>query len=337
MKKVRVGIVGFGQIGPVHLRSYQQFPEKVEVAAVVDLLDEKLVLAKESGVDQVMKDYQELLARDDVDAVSVCIPTHLHRELAEQAAAAGKHVFCEKPMAMTAADASAIEAACSKAGVKLQLGFVRRFDHEWLKFREIVQSKTLGDKVVWRSVAASQGAPTPWFFQRELGGGPFMDGAVHNYDFGHHLFGSVKQVTAHGTMLQPDRTVMDTGTAVIEYSTGDILQMMWSWGLQAGTTGSAAHDVLGSEGALLFTGAGKDPLDKEASNIGYLTINRPGREQEPHSYVKNDMFRDELESFIDCIREDKPTLVTAEHGKEALRVALAVLESAETGQTVQLT
>lgn len=337
MEKVRVGIVGFGQIGPVHLRSYQQFPEKAEVAAVVDLLDEKLALAKKAGAERVMKDYEEMLAMDDVDAVSICIPTYLHRELAERAAAAGKHVFCEKPMAMTAADASAIETACAEAGVKLQLGFVRRFDNEWLKFRDIVQSKTLGDKVVWRSAAASQGAPTPWFFQRELGGGPFMDGAVHNYDFGHYMFGPVKQVTAHGTMLQPERTVMDTGTAVIEYVSGDVLQMMWSWGLQAGSTGSAAHDVLGREGALLFTGVGKDPLDEAAADTGHLTINRPGGGQEPHSYAKNDMFRDELESFIDCIREDKPPLVTAEHGKEALKVALAILESAETGRTVPLT
>jgi predicted dehydrogenase len=133
------------------------------------------------------------------------------------AARHGKHVFCEKPMAMNMEDALEMEAVCREAGVKLQLGFVRRFDNEWLKFKEIVTSGQLGRPVVWRTASAGQGAPTPWFFQRELGGGPFMDGAVHNYDFGNYMFGKVKSVTARGTTIQPNRTAIDTGIASIEY------------------------------------------------------------------------------------------------------------------------
>jgi len=337
MDKLRVGIIGYGQIGPVHMRSYHQLPEKAEVVCVVDLIEEKAMAAKEEyGVPRILTDYEELIAADDIDIIDVCIPTYEHHDAVIKAARAGKHVFCEKPMAMTLEDAVEMETVCQEAGVKLQLGFVRRFDNQWLKFKDIVTSGELGRPVVWRSVAAGAGAPTPWFFKRELGGGPFMDGAVHNYDFGNFMFGRAKQVTARGIALQPGRDVMDTGVAVVEYESGDILQMMWSWGLKKGCTAGGTHDVLGEEGALLFRAPGKESLSTEDEKYGHLTINRPGGVEEDRPYLRNDMFKDEMEGFLDCILEDREPVATAKHGQEALKVALAVLESAETGETVRL-
>lgn len=335
MEKVRIAIVGYGQIGPVHLRSYKRFEEKAEVVAVVDLQEERARLAQEQyGVERILTDYRELWSMDDIDVIDVCIPTYLHHELVLEAARHGKHVFCEKPMAMTMEDALEMEAACREAGVKLQLGFVRRFDNEWLKFKDIVTEGLLGRPVVWRTASASHGAPTPWFFQRELGGGPFMDGAVHNYDFGNYMFGKAKAVTAKGITIQPNRTAIDTGIVSIEYESGDILQMMWSWGLQAGCRAGAIHDVLGEKGALLFQSPKKEPLKKENTNVGQLVVVRPGGGEEIYEYVRNDMFADQMEHFIDCIINDKDPKVTAKHGQESLKVALAVLESFETGKTV---
>ncbi len=331
MEKVRVAVIGYGQIGPVHIRSYKKFLDKVEVVAVADIDEKKLQLAKDQyGIERLVTDYRELLAMDDIDVIDVCIPTYEHYDLVLAAARHGKHVFCEKPMAMKMEDALEMESACKEAGVKLQLGFVRRFDNEWLKFKEIVTGGLLGRPVVWRSASAGQGAPTPWFFQRELGGGPFMDGAVHNYDFGNYMFGKAKSVTAIGTTIQPNRTAIDTGIASIEYESGDILQMLWSWGLQAGCRAGGSHDVLGEKGALLFQSPTKDP----SNNVGQLIIERPGGEQEVHEYVRNDMFADQMEHFIDCIINDRDPKVTAKHGQESLKVALAVLESFETGKTV---
>ncbi len=334
MEKVRVAVVGFGQIGPVHLRSYQRIPDKVEVVSVCDLLPERRKLAQEQyGVKQTCDNYADLFSMD-VDVIDVCIPTHEHHALVMAAAEHGKHVFCEKPMAMKMEDAHQMEAACRKAGVKLQLGFVRRFDNEWNKFRQVVQDGLLGRPVVWRSAAAGQGAPTPWFFQRELGGGPFMDGAVHNYDFGHFMFGPVKKVAAWGTTIQPERTAIDTGVANILYASGDTLQMMWSWGLQQGCRGDGLHDVLGEKGALAFRAPkGESP---GGSEVGHLVISRPGDEEEAHTFVRNDMFADEMEHFIDCVREDREPMVTGKHGQDALQVALAVLEAFETGKPVEL-
>lgn len=337
MKRIKVAVVGYGQIGPVHMRSYKKIEDKVEVAAVVDLQIDRAKLAQEQyGVKKVLTNYEELFTMDDIDVIDVCIPTYEHHDLVLAAAKHGKHVFCEKPMAMKMQDALEMESVCKEAGVKLQLGFVRRFDNEWLKFKQIVEDGLLGRPVVWRSASAGQGAPTPWFFQRELGGGPFMDGAVHNYDFGNFMFGKVKRVTGQGTSIQPDRTAIDTGVATIEYESGDVLQMMWSWGLQAGCSAGGIHDVLGEKGALLFKAPKKDPLKAQNANIGQLVIARPEHEEEVHEYVLNDMFADEMEHFIDCIINDEQPKVTAKHGQEALEVALAVLESFETGKPVLL-
>ncbi|NMA94577.1 MAG: Gfo/Idh/MocA family oxidoreductase [Clostridiales bacterium] len=337
MERIRVAVVGYGQIGPVHVNRYKKIPDKAEVVAVVDINQERLDLAKEQyGIERLLKDYRELLTMDDIDVIDVCIPTFEHHELVLKAAKHGKHVFCEKPMAMTMEDALEMEKVCKEAGVKLQLGFVRRFDNEWLKFKEIVTSGELGRPVVWRSASAGAGAPNPWFFQRELGGGPYMDGAVHNYDFGNFMFGKVKAVTAKGVSIQPDRTAVDTGIAHIEYESGDVLQMMWSWGLKAGSFGGSIHDVLGEDGALLFRAPRKDPLVKEDEDMGQLTISRPGNEEEVYTYPRNDMFGDELEHFIDCVINDEDPMVTGKHGQEALEVALAVLESFETEKKVYL-
>ena len=130
------------------------------------------------GTKHWTSDQAELLARDDVEAVVICTPTGYHRDAVIAAAAAGKHIFCEKPMAMNVADCDAMERTCTGAGVVLQIGFVRHFCNEWLKLREIIQSGQIGRPVVWRSVSGGSGAPTPWFFDKEIGGGPFIDGAV---------------------------------------------------------------------------------------------------------------------------------------------------------------
>ena len=155
MEKVKVAVVGYGQIGPVHVNRYKKFPEKAEVVAVVDLNQDRLDLAREQyGIERLLTDYRDLFAMDDIDVIDVCIPTYEHHALVLEAAKHGKHIFCEKPMAMTMDDALEMEEVCRAAGVKLQLGFVRRFDNEWLKFKEIVTSGQLGRPVVWRSASA---------------------------------------------------------------------------------------------------------------------------------------------------------------------------------------
>lgn len=123
-----------------------------------------------------------MIERQDADVIDICLPTHLHKDTALKAAKAGKDIFCEKPMARNLKDAKEMQDVAESCGVKLQLGFVRRFCNSWLKMKESVQSGILGERVVWRSATCHQGAPREWYYKKAEGAVPFLDGAVHNYD-----------------------------------------------------------------------------------------------------------------------------------------------------------
>lgn len=336
MSKIKVGVIGYGQIGPVHLDALKQMDD-VEVAVVCDLDEKKAIAAKERcGAAKHVTNYDDMIAMDDLDIIDVCIPTYLHADATIKAAKVGKHVFCEKPMAMSLEDAEKMIEACDKAGVKLGLGFCRRFDNEWLKFAEIVHSGVLGGPVIWRSAHAGEGAPSPWFFDRDKGGGPFMDGAVHNYDFSRLLSGKVTQVKADMRKLRTGTTAMDTGTAILDYENGDQLVLSWSWGLPRGAGGGGMHDVFGSKGALLFSNPSKDPLVIDQSKYGALFVSLPGRETKTYEYERNNMYFDELRHFVDCVKTGATPKVGGENGFEALRIALAVIEAGETRKVIKL-
>ena len=336
MSKLKVAVIGYGQIGPVHIDSYKQLDD-VEIAAVCDIDESRARAAQErAGAARYYTDYDELLRQDDIDVISVCIPTYLHADCTIKAARAGKHVFCEKPMAMSIKDAEAMIEACDKAGVKLGLGFCRRFDNQWLKMAEIAQSGVLGDTLQWRSLSAGQGAPTPWFFDRELGGGPFMDGCVHNYDFGALMFGKVVQVRADLRTLRSGTTAKDTGTAILDYEEGHQLTLTWSWALPAGVRTGSAHDLFGSKGVLWFQNPTRESIAVSEGHRA-LYVLYPDNEVKVYEYKPSAMYLEELRHFVDCVRTGATPKVGGQHGLEAARIALAVLEAGETGKTVKLT
>lgn len=332
---VKVAVIGYGQIGPVHIDAYKQMDD-VEIAVVCDIDEQRAKAAQQrAGSASYSTDYNEVIARDDIDIIDVCIPTYLHADATIKAARAGKHVFCEKPMAMRLQDAEAMIEECDKAGVKLGLGFVRRFDNLWLKMADIVKSGTLGHPIIWRSLSAGVGAPTPWFFDRELGGGPFVDGAVHNYDFGALMLGKVVQVTANLKTLRSGTTAKDTGTAILDYENGHQLIMTWSWALPPGARGSFLQDVFGPRGSLCFDNPAKEKI-KLDEGVTALFTSHSHEDVEVFPYERNSMFYSELRYFVDCVKSGATPKVGGENGFNALRIALAVLEAGDTGKIIKL-
>lgn len=247
-------------------------------------------------------------------------PTGFHKDTVIKAAAAGKHVFCEKPMAMNVADCEAMDQACKDAGVVLQIGFVRHFCNEWLKLREIIQSGMIGRPVVWRSVSGGSGAPTPWFFDKELGGGPFIDGAVHSYDFARFIFGEATNVVTDIRRLKEGTTAWDTGTVIVNFASGDQQILAWSWGLPGfgyAVKADSAHDVLGPLGSIMFPGGNK------------LQVNLADGEHEVEfeADTGGDWFRKQMASFIDCCKTGAQPVAGAKEGIEATRIAAAALSA----------
>src|SRR5690606_2444006 len=188
---------------------------------------------------------------DDIDMVDICLPTWLHEEVAVAAARAGKHVLCEKPMALTTESARRMHEAADQAGVLLMVAQCRRYSNDWLKIRELIHAGVIGRPVVIRTVRATR-LGEGWFVQKGRGDGPLLDGAIHDYDFARYIFGEAKSVMASGTTFRSDATAIDTGTAIIRFEHGDELVVSWSWGLPPGARGGYLHDVIGPKGAIFF-------------------------------------------------------------------------------------
>jgi len=339
MEKVHVGIIGCGGMGSYHAKSLSKM-EGVEILAAADANPDTLKrFVQEHNVKYSFMDYDQMLDIEAIDAVLICIPTFLHHSAVLSSARKGKHIFCEKPIAMSLEDAQEMIEVCQGNNVKLMIGFVRRFDNFWGKARELIRDGVLGRPVVWHDLSSSTGAPSDWYFDEAKGGGPLIDGAVHNYDFGHYTFGGVSKVYASTMTFKNDISAIDTGSAIIKYNSGDQHIISWSWGLPRGALGARVTDIIGPKGALVFPGSfnqAEVPQSIDQKRYGVFLFSSKEGKKEWVKWEKNDMFLDELQHFIDCITNDKEPRVTGEDGKRALDVGLSILRSGRTDSAVKI-
>jgi predicted dehydrogenase len=185
----------------------------------------------------------------------------------------------------------------------------------------------------------------PWFTQDEKGGGPFLDGCIHNYDFALFTFGPVEWVFAHGRTLRESNSAIDTGSATIRFQSGDELLLAWSWGLPKGCSGTRVFEFLGPEGTLGFPGGAPDESGNRHFVVTHgepvLPDGTTGEEipSEKVAFPANALtqgFARQMDEFIAVARGEKAPSADGCAGREALRVALAVLESSRTGEKVRL-
>ncbi|HVK05363.1 MAG TPA: Gfo/Idh/MocA family oxidoreductase [Armatimonadaceae bacterium] len=332
MSRLRIGVVGCGGIAnDAHLPQLAERKEAAEVVGVADINPEAArKTAERWGIARTHADHHALLP--DVDAVLVCTPTYTHAPIAIDALNAGKHVFCEKPMARTLDQAEAMRAASQKSGARLQVGFVRRFDDEWLAFGEALRAGAIGRPVVWRDVMSGPGPHwSPWFFQDEQGGGPFLDGAIHTIDFALHLFGPLAWVFTHGRTMGAGHTAVDAGSASLRFESGDELLLAWSWGLPVGCYGGRLFEILGPGGRIGWPGG-----EPQGSETRRFVVDRgePGGREEV-SFVSKSLtkgFGLQLDEFFAVARGEREPRSGAREGIEALRVVDALLRSARSGQ-----
>jgi len=331
---LKIGVVGAGGIARgahfPNLVKKQQSGE-IEFAGISDVNGEAAAAAaSEFGAARSMTDYRELLPL--VDAIMICIPTHLHAEIAVAALREGKSVFCEKPLARTMEQADAmIEAQGSAA---LQVGFVRHFDAEWLAIRDAIQSGKIGKPVIWRHATAGFGPGAAWFNEDDKGGGPFLDGAIHNMDFALNLFGPAKRVFCNGRAMRQTSTAIDTGTVSIAFESDDELLLSWSWGLPATTGGDPLFDFLGSQGTI--TWPAENPTDTAGNKKFHIHL-ESGREE--IFYPANAIevaFTEQIDEFIAAAQGKITPRADGLKARETLRLALAVLQSGRSGQIVEL-
>ncbi|MFA6111853.1 MAG: Gfo/Idh/MocA family oxidoreductase [Candidatus Latescibacterota bacterium] len=333
---LRIAFVGCGGIARHHASRLVQLKNaRITACADVDPAA-AAAFARDFGAAQHDTDFRRVVRRDDVDAVFVCTPTYLHAPPVIAAARAGKAVFCEKPISLKPAEAERMAEACDRAGVPLTIGFVRRFDAQWGKLRQLVQAGAVGRPVIWRFAAGGKPG-NPWFRDVNKGGGPLVDGAVHNYDFALQTFGPVESVQASSLRFDQTSVGADTASVILSFASGDQHTLIWTWGAAQGAAVASLNDVIGPKGSLQFgMTAAEAPAGFDPKQKGAFTLRGGQGRDKVHTYPLRDMFVEQLRHVVTSLAQGKQPLVTARDGIEALRIAAAVLKSGETRRTVKL-
>ena len=321
--KIRFCLIGSGRAGLVHARNLANRIKNGELTAICDpntpALDEACA---ELGVGQKFTDYREACAWDGCDAVVIVTPTHLHREIACTAAAAGKHVFLEKPMALNIAECTAINEAVAKAGVRLQIGFMRRFDEGFMRAKELLESGTMGRVMVIKSTGRGPGLPPPWIYDVSRSNGILAEVNSHDFDSVQWLAGSdITRVYAEAGNFKcrdaaeqwPD--FYDNAVVSLRFADGAIGTIDGTCPCHYGY--DARVEVLCEKGVLTLGSI-------EQHNLTEVSIQ--GRVCRPTVKSWRNLFRDaylaEMEDFIDCIATGRMPRVT---GMDGLRTAAAVV------------
>lgn len=350
-RKTRIGIIGTGGISHAHMTGYKAL-EGVEVAAACDLSAERReAFGERYGVAALYGEYREMLAREDLDAVSVCVWNNGHRDATVAALEAGCHVLCEKPMALNAREAREMQAAAERAGRLLMIGFVRRFGPETDAARDFLDRGVLGD-IYYAKVSYLRrcGNPGGWFADRSRsGGGPLIDLGVHVIDLARYLMGNPNPVSAFGATFSGmgvranirgiDRyraadfsdfcDVEDLATALVRFDNGAVMAVETSYSLEIREdTGSV--QLFGTKG-----GASIDPAFEIHTEMENRLVDLAPRVTKGADWFES-IFRREIAHFADCVANGVPCRSPAEDGVALMRIIDGIYESARTGREVAL-
>lgn len=352
MKKLKIGMVGAGNIANTHLDAYRRL-ENVEIAAICDINAERL--KETADLFAIPKRYAteaEMLANEQLDAADVCVWNCNHAKCAIDALDAGLHVLCEKPMAYSVKEAEEMLEAAKRNNRLLMIGFVLRFDTESRIAKDFIDNGYMGD--IYYSKATylrRHGSPGGWFSNKALsGGGPVIDLGVHVIDLTRNLMGNPKPISVFAStsdLLQdrkflktnvgwipkdakPDDpfNVEDFAVAMIKYEGGKTTLLETSYSLNGEDT--TKKEFFGTKGGM--------KLDAEGLKI-YTVMNDFLADVTPHTnnykYGKP-MFDAEMAHFVDCVLNGTPCKAPAEDGVVIMKILEAIYESARTGHEVLL-
>ncbi|HDN79256.1 MAG TPA: Gfo/Idh/MocA family oxidoreductase [Chloroflexi bacterium] len=339
MLMLRVGLIGCGNIGlRGHLPVYARIPE-AELVAVCDIVEERVQEAARLSGATPYTDYRELLEREDIQMVDICLPTDLHSRAAIDAIEAGKHVLCEKPMAHTLEAAEAMIKAVRRNGVKLMIGQVRRFDHRYAAIKAQIDAGDVGEPVFIRR-AERQFLPFPpeaWHWNPKRGGGVILDIGVHITDMFRWFFGEdPTEVYAVARSVRENARIagsFDHAMITCKFPGGKVGFAEISWAYPQGFGGALyAHlDIVGTEGKISYSEKDTNPMLIYTQDKGHQ-LPRYFRFMSTTEYA----FEEEIRHFARCILEDKEPAVSIEDAYAALEIALAAQRSAENGEPVEL-
>lgn len=352
MDKIKVGIIGTGNISNYHIGGYKALPDKCEVVAVCDIDEAKVkAYAERNGVPRYYTDYNEMMAKEKLDAVSVCTWNAAHKGATIAALKGGANVICEKPMAMNEQEAIEMQKTAEECGKLLMIAFVRRFGNDADVLKNFIDNGTMGDIYYAKATYLRRnGCPGGWFGDKEYsGGGPLIDLGVHVIDLVRYLAGGPKPVSVYGVTynnLGQNRanggqswvssttgnkfkyTVEDFASALVRFDNGMTLAVEASFNL------NLKNDLGNIELFGTKAGAKIDPQIEFFSDMNGMLV-----DIKPHGDTGlnfNGLFNREMAHFVDCVCNGTPCRSVAEDGVTLMRIIDAIYKSAETGSEVKI-
>ncbi|MFO8063879.1 MAG: inositol 2-dehydrogenase [Spirochaetia bacterium] len=332
-EQLRFGVIGAGRIGRLHIEHLMRRIPNAIVTTVSDVVREAAEsAAEEFSVSRVVTDARELINSSEVDAVVICSSTDTHAQFMTEAARAGKHIFCEKPIAL---EIDAIDEALGeveRAGVKLQIGFNRRFDANYRRVREHIDAGDLGD-VHMIHIVSRDPAPPPVDYVR-VSGGIFLDMAIHDFDMARYLVGDEPETiyAVGGVRISSEigeAGDVDTALCTLTFRNGVFV-----------TIDNSRQAVFGYDQRVeAFGSAGMVRIDNNAQNNAVLSTGKAVQRDLPLNFFMDryiDSYIAELEAFIDAVRRNEPTTVDGNDGRVPILMGYAAKKSLAEGRPVAL-
>jgi predicted dehydrogenase len=327
---MKVGIAGVGFMGSTHAAGWSATGAEI-AGFVAETIQEAEGLAKQYSV-KIYPDLASMLP--DVDVVDICTPTHLHHAMVLQAAAAGKDIICEKPLARSSAEAQEMLAACRKAGIKLLVAHVVRFFNEYSLAKLSVARGEIGKPGVIRLSRGSFRPKKPagnWFLDESKSGGILMDLMIHDYDYARWIAGDVESVFAKKVTIAHPGAPLDYGLAILKHRSGTISHIAGAWAYPPPTFRTHL-EIAGDGGLIEFDSADTAPI----LNL----IARPAADSPdvglPSSPVSESPYTTQIKEFYAVLLGEKEARILAEDGLAAVQIAEAAIQSAASGRAVTL-
>jgi UDP-N-acetyl-2-amino-2-deoxyglucuronate dehydrogenase len=336
---LRFGIIGCGRIAPRHAQSFQQVASS-KLVAVADIIPSRAHhLAQEYGA-EAHTDYAELLDRDDIDAVSVCVPSGLHAQVAIDAMQAGKHVLVEKPIAITLADADRMIETSKRCGRTLGVVLQNRYNHPMQTLRRAIDEGKLGrlylGNACVRWYRPQSYYEDGWHGTWAMDGGALMNQSIHHIDALQWLMGPVQEVTAYTATLAHTMEAEDVGVAILRFANGALATiegstLTWPQNLE----GSVA--VFGEHGSVKIGGTALNrielwkvagELEQEAELLTSQRVDPPS----VYGYSHREVVRD----FVEAVQTGREPGTPGLEARKSLALVLAIYESAASGRAVSL-
>ncbi len=333
--KLRTGLVGAGRIGRLHAEHLSHRVRRAELAMIADISEEaarRCALECRAGSARVTADYRELVADAAIDAVVICSSTDTHARIIEDAAAAGKHIFCEKPIDHDLETLDGALAAVESAGVCFQVGFNRRFDAEYRRVREAVTSGEIGEPHLLH-IFSRDPAPPPIEYVRRSGG-LFLDMTIHDFDMARFLIGrEVEEVyAAGGVRVDPaigEAGDLDTAMVLLKFAGGVI-----------GAIDNSRRAVYGYDQRVeVFGSGGSIRTENRSPNTVTVCGETSVRRDLPLNFFLDryvDSYLEEMQQFVDAVLDGTAPPVDGRDGRAPVVMAKAARRSYEENRPVRV-